>query len=384
MIGAGAMVTRKLRYVYEDTDRHGNVRVYFWRSGTPKARIREAIGTPEFFAVYQKLLAGEGATPPPRRSTDRPVANTWRALCVAYFASVRFRTGLSARTQHVRRQILEATFDEPISPGSSLVFADMPMPKFTAKPIRVLRDRKAATPEAANIRLKSIRQVLAWAIEDEHCGIKRNIARDVSYIRTGSTGFHSWEIDEVEAYESRHPIGTKARLALDLMLYLGVRRSDVVRLGRQHVRAGEVRFTPYKGQRLNPSPLTLPLLPVLKRTIDATPCGDLTFLVSELGRPFTSNGFGNRMRKWCDEAGLPICASHGLRKVGAVIAAENGATDMQLMAIFGWKTVKEAQRYTRAARQRKLAADGMCLLVRPETGTDLSHQIGVVVQSGKK
>ena len=83
--------------------------------------------------------------------------------------------------------------------------------------------------------------------------------------------------------------------------------------------------------------------------LDATPTGNLAFLVKAFGKPFTSNGFGNWFRKQCDEAGLKHCSAHGLRKAGAALAAENGATERQLMAIFGWTTMKEASRYSRAA-----------------------------------
>ena len=91
------------------------------------------------------------------------------------------------------------------------------------------------------------------------------------------------------------------------------------------------------------------------------PCR-LAVLVTEFGKPFTANGFVNWFRKRCDEAGLPRCSAHGLRKAGPSIAAANGATERQLMAIFGWTTRKEADRYTRAARQKVLAASGMKLL----------------------
>jgi integrase len=104
----------------------------------------------------------------------------------------------------------------------------------------------------------------------------------------------------------------------------------------------------------------------LERIIDATPCGDLTFLVNEWGRPFTDAGFGNWFRDRCVEAGVPGRA-HGLRKAGATIAAENGATELQLMAIFGWDTMKEAERYTRKANRNRLAEEGMHLLETPRT-----------------
>lgn len=82
----------------------------------------------------------------------------------------------------------------------------------------------------------------------------------------------------------------------------------------------------------------------------------------ENGRPFTSNDFGNKFRDWCDQAGLPHCMAHELRKAGACIAAENGAAQKQLMAIFGWQTMKEAAHYTKMANQKKLAASAMPLL----------------------
>ena len=55
------------------------------------------------------------------------------------------------------------------------------------------------------------------------------------------------------------------------------------------------------------------------------------------------------------------CSAHGLRKTGACIAAENGATEAQLMAIFGWGDPDMAALYTRKARQKRIAGDAMGL-----------------------
>jgi len=131
-------------------------------------------------------------------------------------------------------------------------------------------------------------------------------------------------------------------------------------------------FTQYKGRNRKPHKLVLPVLPVLQKIIDASPCGDMTYLVNDLGRPFTDAGFGNWFRDRCVEAGVPGRA-HGLRKAGATIAANNGATAHQLMAIFGWDTLKMAEQYTRAADQQRLAEAAMHMLdtreqKRTETG----------------
>ncbi|HJQ58079.1 MAG TPA: hypothetical protein VJ890_14310 [Vineibacter sp.] len=66
----------------------------------------------------------------------------------------------------------------------------------------------------------------------------------------------------------------------------------------------------------------------------------MAYIVTAFSMPFTASGFGNRFRKWCDVAGLPHCSAHGLLKAGAMIAADNGATGHQLMAIFGWASPK--------------------------------------------
>jgi len=44
----------------------------------------------------------------------------------------------------------------------------------------------------------------------------------------------------------------------------------------------------------------------------------------------------------------------------------NGATEAQLMAIFGWSDPDMAALYTKKARQKRIAGDAMRLLVRKE------------------
>jgi integrase len=206
--------------------------------------------------------------------------------------------------------------------------------------------------------VKALRQVFKWAVEAEH--LDTNPAKEIPYIQTGSQGFHSWTMDEVHQYEERHPIGTRARLALALLLYTAQRRSDVVRFGHKMAHDGWLKFTQWKNANRNPISLEIPILPVLQRIINATtPLGKDTYLVTEFGKPFSVAGFGNRFRKWCDEAGLPHCSALGLRKAGSARLAERGASDREIMAITGHQTAKEVDRYTKGARQKKLAASAM-------------------------
>jgi integrase len=343
----------------EDRDRHGTIRIYYRPKRGPKVRLRSTPWTPEFMA---ELDAAKGEAIPRRGEGIAP--GTWRWLCFRYFAECAEYKRLDARTQHVRRMILEATFDEPIAPGSAKLYRDFPLSRMTMDAVEVLRDRKIHTPEAANSRLKAMRQVFKWGLKKKLA--PSNPARDIEYFKSGSTGFHTWTPEEVQQFEGRHPIGSKARLALALLLFTGQRRSDIIRFGKQHAKGGKLTFTQHKGRNRKPKRLTLPILPALQRVIDGTACGDLTFLVNDWGRPFTDAGFGNKFRDWCNQADLQHCSAHGLRKAGATIAANNGATSRQLMAIFGWDTLKEAERYTRNADQLHLAESAMHLLETPE------------------
>jgi integrase len=302
------------------------------------------------------------------------IPGTWRWVCTRYFAECADYLQLDDRTRRVRRGIIEATFDEPIAPGSARFFRDIPISRMTANEIEVLRDRKLDVPEGANNRVKAIRAVFKWAVRKKGTDGKplasHNPARDVPYLRSNNpSGYHTWTLEEVRQFEERHAIGTKARLAFALLLYTGQRRSDVIRFGKQHVKRGSLTFTQYKGRNSKPHKLVLPILPALQTTIDASRCGDMTYLVNDLRRPFTDAGFGNWFRDRCVEAGVPGRA-HGLRKAGATIAANNGATAHQLMAIFGWDTLKMAEQYTRAADQQRLAKAAMHMLdAREQTRT---------------
>jgi integrase len=349
----------------EDRDRHGNIRIYFRAKRQKKIRLHGTPWTPDFMAEYD---AAKGEPSPPKSKGITP--GTWRWLCTRYFAECADYLRYDDRQRRVRRGILEATFDEPIAPGSPRFFRDIPLSRLTADAIEVLRDRKLAFPEGANNRLKAIRAVFKWAVRKKGTDGKplasHNAARDVPLLKSNNpNGYHTWTVDEVRQFEERHPIGTKARLALALLLYTGQRRSDVIRLGRQHVRDGKISLTQFKGRNRKPMRLVLPVLPVLQQIIDALPCGDMTYLVTNVGQPFSDAGFGNWFRDRCVEAGVPGRA-HGLRKAGSTIAANNGATAYQLMAMFGWRTLKMAEQYTRAADQQRLANAAMHMLETQE------------------
>jgi integrase len=380
------MARVKLKYVTSDRDRHGNVRFYFRRRGMArKFRLPGLPGSEDFMAAYRAALAGSPAPatedtparPPVIKGTD-----SFEWLCDRYRRSPEFTNNLTEVTQTRRAQMLTSICAEPLSDARPVPIGRLPYDQITAKAIRRLRDRRADRPNGANNMMKALKVLMKWAVEADY--LDHNPAKDVPLIEVHSEGYHTWTVDEVRQFEARHPVGSKARLALALMLYTGQRRSDIIRFGRQHVRGDILTFTQAKNKARKPVTLTLNILPPLARIIEATPSSNLTFLETAHGRPFTGNGIGNKFREWCDQAGLPHCTAHGLRKAGATIAAERGATEKQLMAIFGWSTLAQVQNYTRRASQAKLAAGAMHYLDfdENETETNVSHRKRQVESGG--
>jgi integrase len=354
---------RLYRYVIEDADRHGNVRIYFRRKGQRKIRLTEAPGTAAFDAEYQRAFSGALKAPTNQHSA---AMGTMCWLCEQYYASAAFQS-LAPSTRNVRRGILEEICER----AGQFRYAMME-PMHVAK----LRDEKAAFPHAANNRVKTLRQLFAWALSPEYGYVKKNPARDVTRLRgTNPDGIRAWTEHDALRYEARHPLGKKARLAFDLLLYTGVRRSDVVRLGPQMERwftetlpdgspteVQKLVFTETKGGSRIVKTHELPILPPLRESIDATLTGHLVYLTTAWGKPHSAKAFGNWFKKRCRETGLEGLSAHGLRKLGAQRCAEAGATEHQLMALFGWTTPQQAAVYTKKANRARLEASAAPLL----------------------
>ena len=358
-----------LPYLNTDTDRHGNKRVFVRRHGR-KIRIRETPGSPEFLRVYTEALSAlnEAAGVVPEKGKTTPGTFGW--LTARYLASDEFKR-LVPDSQATRRAILDSCMAEPIRPGAKETMAGCPLSVLAPKHIKTLRDRKAGLPGAANNRRKYLSTMLGWAVEEGL--IKTNPAREVRYVKSVTSGYHSWRIDEVRQFEARHPVGTMPRCALALMLYLGVRRGDAVRLGPGQVSEGIISFVPSKTNYARQDLSHKPILTPLARIIAATAHGTKTFLVTSHGKSFSAKGFGGWFRERCDEAGLPQCTAHGLRKVGATICADAGASDRQLMALYDWTSEKQATAYTASANKKKLAGEAARMIeqrMNLATGSD--------------
>ena len=341
------LMRRPPKYVHGFIDRHGKPRFYFRRAGFKKVPLPGLPWSGQFMEAYEQAMAGQPASLDVGAKHTKP--GSIRALAISYFQSVDYRS-MQARTQRVYRGLIERFSEQADKDGNK--FGDKRAALIGREHVVRLLATKADKPEAANQFRKVLRAMMKHAVE---IGLRADDpTRDVRAIRVRSDGFHSWSDAEIAQFEKCHPIGSRARLAFALLLYTGQRRSDVVRMGCQHVRDGVLTVR----QQKTGTKLSIPVHPTLQAILNAV-SDNLTFLTTQFGKPFTSNGFGNWFRNQCNAAGLPQCSAHGLRKAAARRLAEAGCTAHEIASITGHASLKQIAHYTRAADQGRLASAAM-------------------------
>jgi len=325
--------------VSEFSDNRGKRRFRYRRKSVAKY-LPGAPGSPEFEAAYLAIRNGAKAA---SGIGPRPKAGTINALCASYYSSPEFRT-LRASTQRTYRSSIEPFREK---------HGDKPIRPLERKHLKAEVAKLADTPAQANKLLKRLRQLLDHAIELDW--IETNPARGMKLIKTAG-GFAAWPEEAIDQFQAHWPLGSKPRLALDLLLYTGQRRSDVVLMARSNIRDGAIRVVQVK----TGAALWIPIHARLAESIAAAPAPGLYLLATEYNRPFTAAGFGNWFRTQCGAAGIEKgYSAHGLRKAAGRRLADAGCSAHEIMAVLGHKSLSEVARYTLGADQRRNAKAAM-------------------------
>ena len=319
--------------------RDGRAYYYLRRRGRPRVRLSGLPWSPSFMAAYEAAMSGPRTAIGGGRIKPGSVA----AVVAEYLDSQQFFGSKSAGTQRMRRGILERF---------RAAYGERPFALLPAEWIEALLDAKP--PHAARSWLVTLRSLCQFAVK--RGWLRADPTANIKQRSIKGDGYHTWTEDEIAQFEAHHPVGTKPRLALALLLYTAQRRGDIVKIGRQHIRDGV--FT-VKQEKTGVT-LAIPVHPHLQAVFDATPGEHLTFLITATGKPYGGNAFTEQFRNWCDAAGLPRrCKPHGLRKAACRRLAEAGCSANEIMAISGHATMKELVRYTKAADQARLARNAM-------------------------
>ncbi len=343
-------------------------RYYFRAAGKAKVRLRETPGTKEF---ENEVACARLGVPyvKPGTADEKPTLvrkakeGSFEWLATEYKRRIgdKINAGLHGRRARMFEEICESKIGKTRR-------GDLPYAQMLRRHVVEIRDELRDSPGARNHVIKTISSLYSWAIE---VGLaETNPASKIKSLDVDKAT-HTWTVDEIRQYEATHGPGTRARLMLHLAMYTGLRLADLAIVGRQHVKDGWLSIRPGKTQKSSGVLVELPILPALQETIDQSPTGNMTFLITEFNKPFTVNGLGNKMRDWCDQAQLFHCSTHGLRKAGASIAAENGATDEELMSIYGWVTKAQTTTYTKNANRKRIATKAVEKLVPEQNGTKI-------------
>lgn len=350
-MGHGAKMKRRNlpKYVSFHKDQHGRPRYRFRMKGRKSYYFKSAPHTEGFREEYDACILGETA-PRLEPGKGRNKAGTFIDLVHRYYASPEFR-GLRDSTKTTYRNQLNKFCD---AHGNKRVRM------MKRRHVNAILGDMADRPGAANSLLARLKLLMKFAVNLEMIAVNPLIG--MPPFKTRSDGFHSWTEEDIQKFEATHPRGSRARLAFALLLCTGQRRSDVVRMGWQHVDGNTISVVQQKtGGRL-----ILPLHPALLEELKLLPRDNLTFILSKIDKPYSAAGFGNWFRVQCDKANLKHCTSHGLRKAAARKLAEAGCSNQQIKAVTGHQTEEEVNRYTRAASQKQLAESAFATLEKEQ------------------
>lgn len=328
-------------YTSRFQDRHGKWRWRFRRKGYPTHYFQAAFGTKEFEREYADCLAQEpivvGAGRIKRGSVSDVIAR--------YYSDNAFLQ-LAPATQKVYRGVLQRFAAD---------FGEHQFGSFDAAFVSRLMNGMRERPHAAARLRKLLAQLCKIARREKLVPAYFDPIRDTGPPKTKGEGYHRWTEEELAAFEAKHALGTKPRLAFALLLYSAQRSGDVRLLTRATIAKGRIPLD----QSKTGNAVDVPIVEPLREALEAGPLGETLVLESKHGEAFTEKGFYNLVKKACIAAGIPHCSPHGLRKSAARRCREAGCTDEEGMAITGHKTIRMYRSYAGEAGNAARADSAM-------------------------
>jgi integrase len=348
---------------------HGRVRYRFRRKGFPGGYFTAQLGTEEFRTEYHAFMnPGDVKAPVP---TPRYKSGTIDDLVQRYFA-VPSRLGPSEVTQSKIRAVIEDFREGTGKSGGRR--GDRMVGDVTFEAIdKIIAKKMVKTGtgnktkggiHAAQKLRKELYRLFAFAVKSKMIPLNPVEYADkvkMTAAQKSKSGFHSWTEEEISQFREHHDLGTRERLAMELLLWTDQRRSDVVRMGEAQIVDG---YIPVQQEKTG-KPLMLLVAPQLREAINAMKPEDTSkfcFLITRRGGSFTKESFGTFFKKACVAAGLPHCTAHGLRKATLRRMADLEMANKTMKSLSGQTSDKTLEIYTRDANQKMLAGKAITAL----------------------
>ncbi|RVD43082.1 hypothetical protein EN742_05950 [Mesorhizobium sp. M4A.F.Ca.ET.020.02.1.1] len=333
---------RKPKFINEYLDRHGRPRIYLRKPGQKQIPLPTPLYSEAFWTAYRAAMEGE-----PERIA-RAMPGSIAAAVHGYYGSIEFKS-LADSTQAVYRGALDRFVASKYGNG--------PVAKIKTHHVNAIIDEMASTPAAASNFRKRLSGVMEYAVS---AGMRTdNPVKDAKRIRYESDGHRTWSEEDIAAYRKKWKIGTPERLAMEVLLHTGLRRSDAVRVGWRHVAGGRIEITAQK----TGVELSIPIRAELMGYIKNCPKDGDAFIAKTGGAARSEKAFSAYISEAAAKADLPEGSSpHGLRKAACRRLAEAGCSARQIMAITGHTDIREVERYCREAEKKLLADAAMAKL----------------------
>jgi integrase len=329
-------------HLHREVSRHGTVRWVVRVGHGPRVPMSGEYGSAEFMAAYYAAIRGEPAKHKLKRADETSLA----------FLAARWQASSAwAETKPATQQKRAALLKHLLTSAGKA-----PYKSITKADIVAGRERRVETPAQANNFLAVMRALLKWAVENDF--LEANPTDGVRDLKrpNAARGVPVWTEDELARFRARWLLGTRERLAFEILATTGLRRGDAARLGRQHLSEVDgvtvLRLRTEKNGRL----VVREIMPELNAAIDAYPSRGLAFVATASGAALSKKSFGDWFRHACRAAGVDK-SPHGLRKVDATAFAHSGASEAELEGAMGWTPGSGMARiYTRERDDELLAA----------------------------
>lgn len=360
---------KRPKHVESWLDRFGVARHYYRPTKTsPRIALPGLPYSPEFMAAYDAAKTGPRpllpalAVEPDLASLPVRISDiTLNVALALYYASANYRDELAEETRKYRRRMLDRFARE----GTAPVRGERPLGELTNPALTRILDEYESRHVAQSME-KSLKHFFQFCKLRELVDTDPTAAVKVRPPKK-TEGFYTWTEDDAATFHRAYPLGKRENLMFALMLNLGLRRQDLVRIGPEHIRTvaapktgkpeRRVIMRLQKTQHSTAFTLNVPLakLPELERALDAVgalPKEQHTFIATRHKHtPLSATTVSGWMRELCDKAGLPDCTSHGLRKLCSVRLANAGCTSKEIQAITGHASLRVLETYIKKADQ---------------------------------